>query len=138
MRRSIFILLWIMGLQSCIAQDKAKLSVTGITQKEAETMELTITSDKPFQYGDNIHILHIGKKEFSLSKQSKQEGKGILTFFIPSAEFNALAEGSKMWLTYGQKVRTGSADKEEKLDELSGQNPKCWKLGKFSKAVSKK
>lgn len=137
MRQFILIFIISFSLQSCIAQEKAKLSIGGISQK-AETVEFTITADKPFQYGNNIHVLHIGKKGLSLSKERKEDGKGIITFFIPAADFNALADGTKMWLTYGQKVKNGPADKEEKLDELSGQNPKCWKLGKLNKGILKK
>jgi hypothetical protein len=119
---------------SANCQNKGKAEVTKAILN-GDKVELTITNSTPFYFGGNIFILHIGKKEFSLYHQGKEDGKGILTFLIPATEFAALNDGSKMWLTYGNKVRSG-ADKETGLDALGDQKSRsCWKLGKFNKSI---
>lgn len=112
-------------------------AITKIIQN-GERMELTISSSKPFYVGGNIHILHIGKKDFSLSKQSNKDGKGVITFYIPIEEFNALTEGEYVWMSYGNKFHK-VPDPTIDPTEFCNQNSKtCWALGKFSKQLTGK
>lgn len=109
-------------------------SITKIIQN-GERMELTISDSKPFYVGGNIHILHIGKKDFSLSKQNNKDGKGAITFYIPVQEFNALTEGDYIWMSYGNKFKK-TPDPTIDPASFCKKNPEtCWALGKFSKAL---
>ena len=52
-----------------------------------------------------------------------------MTFMLPVNDFDALREGSDIYLTYGQPTTDNS-----ELEELSkSDNMRCWSLGKFSK-----
>lgn len=109
-------------------------SITKITQN-GERMELTVSDSKPFYVGGNIHILHIGKKDFSLSKQNNKDGKGAITFYIPVTEFNTLTEGDYIWMSYGNKFKK-APDPTTDPTKFCKKNPKtCWALGKFSKTL---
>jgi len=116
------------------AQEKIKTEISSVEQKE-QTVEFTITSSRPFYSGNNIHILHIGKKDFSLSKQYKKDKTGVITFFIPLDDFNGLTEGDDVWMSYGNKLRS-DADERKDIKRFCKKNEKtCWSLGKFSKQV---
>ena len=122
---------------TAIAQENAKTEITTVKQN-AETIEFTIESTKPFYYGGNIHILHIGNTDFKYSKQSKTDGKGVLTFLIPVADWNALADGSDVWMTYGNVFRI-IPNEQTDIKALCEKSPnKCWYLGKFGNALLKK
>ena len=122
---------------NAIAQEKATTEITTVIQNE-QTVEFTIESSKPFYFGGNIHILHIGNKDFTYSKQSKNDGKGILTFLIPVADWNALTEGAAIWMTYGNLFKT-APDNETEIKSLCEKSPnKCWYLQKFSSSLLKK
>lgn len=110
-------------------------SITKIT-KNGERMELTISDSKPFYVGGNTHILHIGKKDFSLNKQINKDGKGTIIFYIPVEEFNALSEGDYIWMSYGNKFKK-MPDPTVDPASFCKKNPKkCWALGKFSKQLT--
>jgi hypothetical protein len=111
--------------------------ITKVVQN-GQRMELTIIGSGPFRVGGNIHILHIGKKDFSLSKQKNAEGKGIITFYIPIEEFNALTEGEYVWMSYGNKFNK-APDPAIDPATFCKENPRtCWALGKFSKTTGGK
>ena len=118
------------------AQEKAKTEITNVKQN-AQTVEFTVESSTPFYYGGNVHILHIGNKDFSHSKQSKTDGKGKLVFLIPVADWNALTDGTDVWVTYGNLFKT-SNDEQTDIKALCENSPKCWYLGKFSPGLLKK
>lgn len=119
------------------AQGAAKTEITSVRQN-AETVEFTIESTKPFYVGGNVHILHIGNKDFTRSKQTKKDGKGTLTFLIPLAEWNALTDGADMWMTYGNLFKI-SPDQNTDIKSLCAKSPsKCWYLNKFSAGLLKK
>jgi hypothetical protein len=116
---------------SAIAQDKAKISITSVKQKD-KNVNFTVTASKPFRMGGNVYVLLIGDKEFAHGKQSKPNGKGVMTIFIPADEFNDLSEGANIYLTYGHKYRGD----EQAIADLSKQGrSQCWSLGKFSKKL---
>ena len=122
---------------NAVAQSNVKTEITTVKQN-AETIEFTVESAKPFYYGGNIYILHIGNKDFKYSKQTKTEGKGILTFLIPIADWNSLTGGDDVWMTYGNLFKT-SPDQKVDIKALCEKSPdKCWYLGKFSSGLLKK
>ncbi|MGZ4034629.1 MAG: hypothetical protein ACXVDT_15615 [Bacteroidia bacterium] len=122
---------------NCIAQDNAKAKITSVTQN-AQTVEFTVESTKPFYVGGNVHILHVGNKDFKLSRQTKKDGKGILTFLIPVSEWNSLTEGADVWITYGDLFKNAT-DQQTDIKALCEKNPqKCWYLNKFTSGLLKK
>jgi len=108
------------------AQSKAKIEISTIKQK-GETVKVTVSSSKPFIFGSNKYILHIGDKICSHYEQTKKEGKGYLAFLVPSSEYKALTNGANIYLTYGH------VDEDANLEALSKQNARCWALGTFNK-----
>ncbi len=119
---------------STSATAQSDVKITSINQT-AQRVELTISASKPFYVGGNVHILHIGKKDFALSKQANKEGKGAITFYIPLEEFNSLTEGEYIWMSYGNKFRKTPEPTSDPA-KFCKKNPKtCWALGKFSKQL---
>jgi hypothetical protein len=117
---------------SATAQQKAITRIAGV-KEEGSDMLFTLTSSKPFIYGNNRYTLYIGNKDFARSEQSKKNGKGVIIFYIPSSEFKMLKEGAGMYLSYG------SADPEdEDMEALAKNSRRCWALGAFSKSLLKK
>ncbi len=114
------------------AQGKATISITSVKQK-GETVRYTITSSRPFIFGNNRYVLYIGSKNFYTYEQAKKNGKGILSFLIPVKDFKELAQGAETYVTYGH-VNVETTD----MTELSEYSKKCWSLGKFDKALLKK
>jgi hypothetical protein len=110
------------------AQAKSKVEISSVKQK-AETVRFMLSSSKPFMVGDNRYILHIGDKEFSRYEQSKNNGKGYITFLMYTDDFDKLENDKKVYLTYG------SVSEEADMEKLSKQSARCWSLGKFSKGL---
>src|ERR1700733_9363517 len=85
-----------------IAQEKATTEIVSVKQ-EGETVRLALQSSKPFIFGNNRYVLYVGTKEFfAHGEQSKENGKGQMTFVIPAQDFNNLKEGDGMYLSYGK------------------------------------
>ncbi len=104
--------------------------------QNGQRFELTITGEKPFYVGGNIHILHIGKQSFSLSKQLNMNGRGAIVFYISTDEFNSLNEGDYIWMSYGKKFKKTPASTEDPEKFCRKNSKTCWALGKFSKKLS--
>jgi hypothetical protein len=124
-------------LFSCLvlfaAKTRAQTSVSSV-KLVGTTVELTVTSDKAFYVGDNIHILYVGNTAFKHNRQSKKS----LTFLIPENEFNVLADGETLWMTYGHKFNAKQVP-EETIKKMAKENPNAvWYLGTFSKELLKK
>ncbi len=117
------------------AQDKQKVSIATV-KRSNNTINFTLTSDKPFYVGNNVFVLYIGSKNFHLSKQSNDEtGNGSITFYIPSDDFNTLKEDELMYLNYG----FASEEQVIQMEQLSKENVnRCWPLGSFSKTLLSK
>ena len=109
-------------------------AITKIIQN-GERVELTVSDSKEFYVGGNVYILHVGKKDFSLSKQNNRDGKGAITFYIPVGEFNALTEGDYIWMSYGNKVKKAPDPTVDPAKFCKKNSKKCWALGKFSKSL---
>ena len=113
-----------------MAQEKAKVKVAHMKQKGGEVL-FTVNAARPFIFGGNKYYLHIGNKAFTRNVQSKPNGKGQMTFFIPQDDYKGLQDGAGVYLTYGELVRDGSVSLEELSKEY---RTKCWSLGKFDKS----
>lgn len=114
-----------------LAVEKSKTKVSYVKQR-GEMVHFSLTSSKPFIFGSNKYYLHIGDKEFTRAEQSKSNGKGRLTFLIPSSDFQTLKDGTGIFLTYGEMP----ADDDAAYEEMAKENTvKCWSLGKFNKSM---
>jgi len=111
------------------AQTKAVTKIAQVKEK-GNTVYFTLTSSRPFIFGNNRYILYLGNKEFYRNEQSKKNGRGVLTFFIPAKDFSAVKEGSKMYLSYGSM----EVDNEN-AEEEARSNHRQWPLGVFSKSL---
>ena len=115
------------------AQQKMAKSIATV-KEDGEFIDFNLSSPKPFIFGNNRYILHIGSADFYRNKQTiNSDRTGSMTFFIPAGDFNALKEGAAIYLTYGQP----STDNND-LEELSKADAPCWSLGKFSKTLLSK
>ncbi|HYG51018.1 MAG TPA: hypothetical protein VD905_08940 [Flavobacteriales bacterium] len=111
---------------------RAQTTVSSV-KHVGNTVELTVTSDKAFYVGNNIHVLHIGKTVFKHSRQSKKS----LVFLIPEKDFSLLAEGETMWMSYGDRFNAETLS-DHYIQQLAKQNPNAlWHLGLFSKDLLK-
>ena len=104
--KNIFALLFsltiaIFSSGNIIAQEKPVTQLTSVRQN-GETISFSLTSSQPFIFANNRYVLYIGQKEFLSLVQSKENGKGYMTFYVPARDFNSLAEGSGMYLSYGK------------------------------------
>ncbi len=124
----------ILGLYpgTAFSQKTASAHMGKVTEA-GNIIEFTLTSAKPFIFGNNRYVLHIGDKVFFRNRQSYDEStlEGSLTFMIDKSDFDALETGRGIYLTYGY-----ADEKEQALEEFSKNNfPTCWPLGKFSKDI---
>jgi hypothetical protein len=133
--KKIFLLLILSILFNSFAFAQSTAVVSKIIQK-GQRFELTVTAEKPFYVGGNIHILHIGKQSFSLSKQVNMDGKGAIIFYISTEEFNSLNEGDYIWMSYGNKFKKTPATTEDPAKFCRKNSKTCWALGKFNKQLS--
>ena len=120
--------------QPTAAQDKQKARIGQIKQ-EKDKVTLTVTSSKEFYVGGNVHILYMGDKSYSLYDQQNEDGKGMLKFYVPSEEFRAIKDGSRVYMSYGELV----LEEGEKVEDVCKENfCPCWSLGKLNKKQLKK
>jgi hypothetical protein len=125
--------LFIFLISCLISAASAQTSITSIKTNGDKT-EVTVSSSKKFYVGGNIHVLHIGQKEFSVNRQMNTESSGVIIFYIPTAEFDALPLGENVFMTYGNKYRKNTDPKD--IEEMCRKNPNvCWYLGKFKKTI---
>ena len=129
--RALVFILALIGIfqENLIAQTKPVDKVASV-KESGHNILFSITSTKPFVFGNNRYVLYIGRKEFKQYEQSKKNGRGLITFFIPVSDFKNLQDGEGMFLCYG------SIEVEElDMDALAKQSRKCWALGKFKKSI---
>jgi hypothetical protein len=120
--------------QPTAAQDKQKARIGQIKQ-EKDKVTVTVTSSKEFYVGGNVHILYMGDKSYSLYDQQNEDGKGMLKFYVPSEEFRAIKDGSRVYMSYGELV----LEEGEKVEDVCKENfCPCWSLGKLNKKQLKK
>ncbi len=119
------------------AQEKVK-TVISYLKLNNKTVELTVVSTKPFIVGGNMYILYLGNKQIRLSRQSKKDGKGIITFLIPLDDFKQAKDGVDIWMVYGDYI-LDEGNTAIDFAALYKENPlTCWPLGKLKKKSLKK
>lgn len=125
----------LLSLSPTFATTKEQMKTTIASVKQTDnSVAFTITANMKFHMGGNRYILHIGDKQFFRHTQSGINGKGQLVFYIPSADFDQLNEGAKIFLTYG-----GKGESEEEMEDMSKHNSNTnWSLGTFNKALLSK
>jgi hypothetical protein len=115
------------------AQQKIEKNIASV-KSNGEFVDFNLSSPRPFIFGNNRYILHIGNADFYRNKQTiNPDRTGSMTFLIPISDFNALKDGAAIYLTYGQPT-TDNND----LEELSKGALPCWSLGKFDKSLLNK
>lgn len=132
----LLMMLGVLGVatQPTAAQDKQKARIGQIKQ-EKDKVTVTVTSSKEFYVGGNVHILYMGDKSYSLYDQQNEDGKGMLKFYVPSEEFRAIKDGSRVYMSYGELV----LEEGEKVEDVCKENfCPCWSLGKLNKKQLKK
>lgn len=135
MRKAVLFFSVVLGTFCCLPAIAQQLVTTEISsvQMNGKNVDFTIVSSRPFIFAGNRYVLHAGSKEFFRYQQSKDNGKGVITFFVPVDDFNNLREGAGMYLTYGD-----GPDNEAVLEARSKTNPvRCASLGKFTKQLLK-
>ena len=120
---------------SAIAQQSIKTEVTAVEEK-GQNFEITITSDKKFYVGGNIHILNVGDKQYKYSKLDRT-GKSI-TFFMPKADFLSLPVGSDIWMSYGDMTKGKSMASMDIKTMCEASPGKLWYLGKWDETILNK
>ena len=113
------------------AQQKAVTKIASVKQG-AKTVAITITSSKPFIFGNNRYMLYIGDKDFTMYHQPHDDAKNQLTFDVPAESYANLKDGEDVYLTYGSVFHSGSD-----RPAIAKTNKRCWSLGKFSKNMTK-
>jgi hypothetical protein len=142
MRKLTFLLLCLLltcGFAShALAADKPKTTITSVKQKGNEVV-FTLTSARKFIVGGNEYILHIGDKTFKNYRHiSNSPNRGVMAFLIPADDYNALAEGSNIYLTYG-RIASDEEDEVAAIEELAkANNRRVWPLGKLNKKMTTK
>ncbi len=106
-------------------------------KKKKGKVEVNVSSEVAFYCGDNIHILHIGDKEYSLSQQVIDENGGQIIFFLDEGETVEITEGEEVWMSYGDMLKPGAVAKTniQEFCELNSTN--CWYFGKYYKNLIK-
>lgn len=102
------------SLSEVRAQALPKCTVAAVAPDDEGNMTFSIQGDQHFYMGNARFVLHIGKAVFTLNQQDSS----VLTFFIPMAAFNQLAEGEQMFLQYGE---AHSGEDEELLADACRQ-----------------
>jgi|SRR6185437_9263693 len=115
------------------AQDKPQVKIVSVKQN-GKTVDFNLTSSKPFIFANNRYYLYVGNKDFYQYRQSKNNGKGAMTFLVPAEEYKNFKEGDDIYLTYGHVFR----DDGQNRAEVAQANRRCWSLGQFSSALHTK
>jgi len=121
-------LLFLFSCPNLFAQATQGTFVLEAIQK-GEQVELTISSDKPFYVGGNVHVLHIGKSTYAHTRQSKGGAKYFMTFLIPHIDYLLFSESDAVWMTYGNPATGEKMDIKALAKEFPGI---FWDLGNFS------
>lgn len=117
-----------------IAFAQSDAVITSIIKTELR-IELTVKASEQFYFGANDYILHIGKKEFSLNKQTNDGGRGVITFYIPIEEFNTLFDGDYVWMSYGNVFKTNPDVSIDPATFCEKNSKVLWALGKLNKKL---
>ncbi len=84
------------------------------------TVEISLTSNRPFLPAGEILVLRIGEQEFDVSRYSDNGSTNGITFALTSAEFASLKQGDQIRVKYG-----------------SGEDGNGWRFGGIDKSMLK-
>jgi hypothetical protein len=125
-------------LHLLVPAQENRIECTSIKQNN-NIVELTLTSQTHFRVGGNLVVLHIGDKVFSKSQQTDEGAISRITFYIPSEEFQKLADGQDMRLDYDYQAQQASQpDNTNSAVAPQQYGGKQWALGKLNKQLQKK
>jgi hypothetical protein len=130
--------LFLTFIRLLLPAQESGIELTSIQQKD-KTVELTITSQTHFRVGGNLVVLHIGDRVFSKSQQTDNGAISKLTFYIPSEEFQKLADGLDMLLAFD--YQSEQANQPNETDRVAPSQPSSgrqWALGKLNKQLQEK
>lgn len=129
------LLLTILLSTHAISQETAKTEITSF-KRIGQRYEVTVTSNKKFYVGGNVHVLNIGTQKIKYSKIDPSNGKSI-TFLLTEADYTALENGNDIWMTYGEKTKE-KVLAETDIKKMCEASPNtCWYLGKFDSSTVK-
>jgi hypothetical protein len=130
--------LFLTFIRLLLPAQESGIELTSIQQKD-KTIELTITSQTHFRVGGNLVVLHIGDRVFSKSQQTDNGAISKLTFYIPSEEFQKLADGLDMLLAFDyQSVQANQLNETDRAAPSQPSAGRQWALGKLNKQLQKK
>lgn len=94
------------------------------------TVEIELESSKDFEIRNDLIVLKIGDKEFSRSKSPKNGSLKRLIFMVPAAEFEQLADGDQMTVSFRSQNARGD------VSATGGRagGPR-WDFGKLNKSM---
>ncbi len=118
------------GSVRATAQQKAVTSIASV-KEQGQLINFMLTSSKPFIFGNNRYIMHVGDKVFYSDRQSFNNSIGSMSFLVSVSDFNTLQEGADIYLTYG---RVSTDNKDIRAMNNADLIP-FWSLGKFSKTL---
>lgn len=129
MKHIVALLCAIATLFSAQAGEKQKVKLSSL-KRNGSDVKLTVTSNNEFYVGGNKHVLYVSGNHYDRYDQANDDGKGSLSFYIPSEDFKKLKDGAKVYLSYGLLEE----ETEKELEELCQQSlSPCWQVGKLSK-----
>jgi len=112
------------------ATEKQKVKIATLKKGTDGIVLMTVSSPNEFYVGGNKHVLYISGRHFDLYDQENEDGHGTLRFHIPQAEFSTLADGAKVYLSYGLI----EVENEQELEDMCQQSlSPCWQVGKLNK-----
>jgi hypothetical protein len=94
-------------------------------------VEVELHSSREFPIRDEVVVLRIGKKEFLRSRSPEDGSLKTLIFMIDPDQFDSLADGEEMTVTYGRSK--GEAG-EVGASAASAHRPR-WNFGKLNKSL---
>lgn len=111
LRHLIFSIIFCFCTQQVAAQALPHTRI-GEFVRVGNTIEIAVNADKPFYVGNNIFVLVIGSQQFDLCRQTQEKSTGTLVFLVPIDRYNKLADGDKIYLTYGALLGEELQNKE--------------------------
>jgi hypothetical protein len=96
-----------------------------------DIVEIELESSKPFEIRNDLIVLRIGDREFSLSKTPKDGSLNRLIFMVPAKDFAALPDGQAM------RVHFRSDNVGGDLSAAGGRSRgrSRWDFGKLNKSL---
>ena len=120
----------LVSLPAFAAAQEPEVNVVKSVRAVNSTIEIELESSKEFPVRNEVVVLRIGNKEFMKSKTPKGGSLKKLIFILTADEFDQLADGDPMIVTYGRQT-------DDDITGLSGRrhHEPRWDFGKLNKAL---